>query len=73
MSGPQPFLFEAGAEVKRHAPATERNRDVIAETLATVLPAQGLVLEVASGTGEHAFAFARRFPNLAWQPSDADA
>lgn len=72
MSGPQPFVFEAGAEVKRHAPATERNRDVIAQTLARVLPAAGLVLEVASGTGEHAVHFAKRFPALTWQPSDPD-
>ena len=72
MSGQQPFVFEAGAEVKRHAPATERNRDVIAETLARVLPTEGLVLEVASGTGEHAVHFAKRFPALTWQPSDPD-
>jgi SAM-dependent methyltransferase len=72
VSGPQPFVFEAGAEVKRHAPATERNRDVIAETLARVLPAEGLVLEVASGTGEHVVHFAKRFPALTWQPSDPD-
>jgi SAM-dependent methyltransferase len=72
VSGPQPFVFEAGAEVKRHAPATERNRNVIAETLARVLPAAGLVLEVASGTGEHAVHFAKRFPALTWQPSDPD-
>ena len=72
MSTPQPFVFEAGAEVKRHAPATERNRDVIAETLAGLLPAEGLVLEVASGTGEHAVHFAKRFPTLTWQPSDPD-
>ena len=72
MSGPQPFIFESGPEVKRHAPATERNRDVIAETLARVLPAEGLVLEVASGTGEHAVHFARCFPGLIWQPSDPD-
>ena len=72
MSGPQPFVFEAGAEVKRHAPATERNRDVIAQTLACVLPTEGLVLEVASGTGEHVVHFAKMFPALTWQPSDPD-
>lgn len=72
VSGPQPFVFEAGAEIKRHAPATERNRDVIAETLKTVLPAQGMVLEIASGTGEHAVHFAQIFPGLTWQPSDPD-
>lgn len=72
MSGPQPFVFEAGVEVKRYAPATERNRDVIAETLMNVLPAQGLVLEIASGTGEHAVHFAQLFPAITWQPSDPD-
>ena len=72
MSGPQPFVFKAGAEVKRHAPATERNRDVIGETLASLLPVKGLVLEIASGTGEHAVHFARLFPALTWQPSDPD-
>lgn len=72
MSGPQPFIFESGPDVKRHAPATERNRDVIAATLARLLPTEGLVLEVASGTGEHAVHFARLFPALTWQPSDPD-
>jgi SAM-dependent methyltransferase len=72
MSGPQPFIFESGPEVKRHAPATERNRDVITATLARLLPTEGLVLEVASGTGEHAVHFARLFPALTWQPSDPD-
>jgi hypothetical protein len=57
---------------KRHAPATERNREPIAEVLARELPPQGRVLEVASGTGEHAVFFAARFPALAWQPSDPD-
>ena len=72
MSGPQPFVFEAGVEVKRYAPATERNRDVIAETLLNVLPAEGVVLEIASGTGEHAVHFAQLFTGLTWQPSDPD-
>lgn len=58
--------------MRRHAPATERNREPIAAVLAEVLPEAGLVLEVASGTGEHIAAFAERFPGLEWQPSDPD-
>jgi hypothetical protein len=59
--------------VKREAPAAARNRDPIAAVLAEELPASGRVLEVASGTGEHAIHFAARFPQLSWQPSDPDA
>ena len=59
--------------MKRHAPATARNREAIAEVLAEVLPAEGIVLEIASGSGEHCAAFADRFPNLIWRPSDPDA
>jgi hypothetical protein len=72
MTTPQPFLFESGPEVKRHAPATVRNRDAIAQALAKLLPDRGLVLEIASGTGEHAVHFAKQFPGLTWQPTDPD-
>ncbi|MEA3016744.1 MAG: hypothetical protein QOI38_1466 [Sphingomonadales bacterium] len=58
--------------MKRHAPAAGRNREPIAAVLRDVLPASGTVLEVASGTGEHAAYFARLFPHLDWQPSDAE-
>ena len=57
---------------KRHAPATLRNREAIAAVLAAELPSSGLVLEVASGSGEHAVYFAAQFPALDWQPSDPD-
>lgn len=72
MSDPKPFVFEPSAEAKRTAPATERNRDAITHVLKGYLPAQGTVLEIASGTGEHIVHFAAQFPHLAWQPSDSD-
>ncbi|OYW86012.1 MAG: SAM-dependent methyltransferase [Sphingobium sp. 32-64-5] len=62
----------AAADARLHAPATQRNRDAIAQVLARELPAAGLVVEVASGSGEHALYFAQRFPGLDWQPSDPD-
>jgi cyclopropane fatty-acyl-phospholipid synthase-like methyltransferase len=55
------------------APAVARNRDPILAVLRTVLPARGTVLEIASGSGEHAVYFAAAFPDLRWQPTDPDA
>ena len=58
--------------MKRHAPAAARNREPIAAVLAELLPPSGKVLEIASGTGEHAVFFAARFPGIELQPSDPD-
>ena len=64
------FYEAPTAGAKRSAPAALRNREPIAEVLAEWLPDRGTVLEIASGTGEHATFFAERFPQLDWQPSD---
>ena len=58
--------------VKLSSPSAQRNREPIAAVLAEWLPETGLVLEVASGSGEHAVYFAQHFPHLDWQPSDPD-
>jgi tRNA G46 methylase TrmB len=64
-------FYEAPASgARRSAPAVLRNREPIAEVLREWLPASGLVLEIASGSGEHGVYFAQRFPRLEWQPSD---
>ncbi|WP_120499203.1 DUF938 domain-containing protein [Roseovarius sp. EL26] len=57
---------------KLSAPAAERNRDAIIQILHRFLPSSGIVLELASGTGQHIIAFAEAFPNLIWQPTDID-
>lgn len=57
-------------DARQYAPATERNREPILEVLLRVLPANGTILEVASGTGEHAVFFAPRLSPRKWLPSD---
>ena len=70
MTDERRFYETATAGARRSAPAALRNRQPIAEVLEEWLPDRGLVLEIASGTGEHAVHFADRFPQLEWQPSD---
>src|SRR4028118_913818 len=72
-----PSRFHGRKEGERHmidnrpsAPATLRNRDVILDVLRGILPTTGVVLEVASGSGEHIVHFARNLPGLTFQPSD---
>lgn len=60
-------------DARRFAPAVARNKAAITEVLARHLPASGLVLEIASGSGEHALHFAAHFPALRFQPTDPDA
>lgn len=57
----------------RSSPATARNRDPILAVLKAHLPTTGLVLEIASGAGEHAIYNAAALPNLQWQPTDPDS
>lgn len=59
--------------MRRHAPAAARNRQPILDVLRPRLPEAGLVLEVASGTGEHVAHFAAALPDLTFQPSDPSA
>ena len=56
--------------MKQSAPSCERNKDVILAVLKEVLPDTGTVLEVGSGTGQHAAYFAFHLPQLVWQPTD---
>lgn len=56
--------------MRQTSPSTARNREPISAVLRSVLPHSGVVLEIASGAGEHAVHFAKAFPHLTFQPSD---
>ena len=64
---------EKTASGKWSTPSAERNKGPILDVLARVLPRRGLVLEIASGTGQHVLYFAKALSDLTWQPSDPDA
>lgn len=60
------------ADQRLYAPATERNRDALLEVFRTHLPKSGTLVEVASGTGQHAAHMASHLQPLYWQPSDIE-
>jgi SAM-dependent methyltransferase len=64
---------EKAANGKWSTPSAERNKDPILDVLARVLPRHGLMLEIASGTGQHVVHFAKALSGITWQPSDPDA
>ncbi len=59
--------------MKQFAPSTDHNRDEILLVLKEICPQLGTILEIGSGTGQHAVHFARHLQHLAWQPSDLEA
>jgi hypothetical protein len=61
------------ADGKWFIPSAERNKGPILDVLARILPRRGVVLEIASGTGQHVVHFAKALSELTWQPSDPDA
>jgi hypothetical protein len=69
-------LPDSGADIsidgRRHAPSAMRNQGPILDVLRAEAPAKGKLLEIASGSGQHAAAGAKALPGLLWQPSDAN-
>lgn len=65
-------MTNSHSEAALASPSVARNRDPILEVIRRVLPRTGTVLEIASGTGEHAVHFAAALPHLTWQPTDQD-
>jgi SAM-dependent methyltransferase len=72
VTGPRTMSTVEGRRGRLYAPAAARNRDPILDVLRRVLPDAGTVVEIASGSGEHAVHFAAALPGLTWVPSDTD-
>ena len=73
---PRPVSVEdrsPAGDARQFSPSAARNCGPIREVLTRVLPMKGIVLEIGSGTGEHAICFAKALPKLVWLPSDPDA
>ena len=70
----QPIALEEqqADEARLMSPSTARNRDVIRDVFLAQMPEAGLIIEIGSGTGEHAVHIASQRPGLDWQPSDPD-
>ena len=68
----QQWISRTGADARQYAPAAERNAGPILAVLGRHLPPAGAILEIGSGTGQHAIASAAAHPELMWQPSDPD-
>ncbi len=67
------YTDESKLDNRLHAPATARNRAAIFDVMAPYLEGKSSVLEIASGTGEHAAHMAPKLPHITWQPSDLEA
>ena len=64
--------MEDSGDRRRYAPAAQLNRAPILGVLDEILPRRGTVLEVGSGSGEHAVYMASKLPGIVWQPSERD-
>lgn len=74
MAGEKPnYIADVRKDGRLSAPSAARNMDPILSAIAPYVPIGGVALEIASGTGEHAVAFAGAFPDTVWQPTDIDA
>ncbi|MCK0139564.1 DUF938 domain-containing protein [Aliiroseovarius sp. F47248L] len=74
MAGEKPHsIAQSRCDGRLSAPSAARNIVPILEAIGPYVPSNGVALEIASGTGEHAVAFAEAFPDTIWQPTDIDA